>query len=54
MSLIKDSFLFWYPKVKDLPIPQPKTEIVLLTKKELRVLYCERVCESVVEKVRGA
>jgi hypothetical protein len=52
--LIKDSFLFWYPKVKDLPIPQPKTEIVLLTKKELRVLYCERVCESVVEKVRMA
>lgn len=25
----KTSMLYWYPKVKDLPIPQPKTEIVL-------------------------
>ena len=24
----KSSMLYWYPKIKDLPIPQPKTEIV--------------------------
>jgi len=25
----KSSMLYWFPKVKDLPIPQPKTEFVL-------------------------
>ena len=24
----KNSMLYWYPKIKDLPIPQPKTEII--------------------------
>jgi len=31
MNTDKDSMLFWYPKIKDLPIPQPKTEIILIT-----------------------
>ena len=31
MKVSNNSMLFWYPKIKDLPIPQPKTEIVLIT-----------------------
>jgi hypothetical protein len=26
----KDSMLFWFGKIKDLPIPQPETEIVVI------------------------
>lgn len=29
-----DSMLKWYPKIKDLDVPQPKTEIILLSEKE--------------------
>ena len=28
MKADKDSMLYWYPKIKDLPIPQPRTEII--------------------------
>jgi hypothetical protein len=33
-SRLTDSLLNWYPKIKNLDIPQPKTKIVLLTDKE--------------------
>jgi len=48
----EDSMLIWYPKIKDLPIPQPKTEIVLLDKRELDVIIEENLPQSVVEKVK--
>lgn len=48
--MIPDSFLFWYPKIRKLDIPQPRTEILLLTKKELDALY-EGVPEDLTKKV---
>ena len=47
-----DSLLLWYPKIKQLPIPQPKTEIILLTKEELEILYNETIPKSVTDKVK--
>jgi hypothetical protein len=32
----KSSMLYWYPKIKDLPIPQPRTEILEFTDDEVR------------------
>ena len=52
LEVESDSMLIWYPKIKDLPIPQPKTEIVLLTEKELKVLVNENVPKSIVDKVK--
>lgn len=46
------SMLIWYPKIKDLPIPQPKTIFVMLNEKELERLYDEAVPDSVTEKVK--
>jgi len=48
-----DSMLIWYPQVKDLPIPQPKTEILILDQKELDVLMNESVPDSVTKKVKA-
>ncbi len=45
-----DSLLFWYPKIKDLPILQPKTEWVVLSQKEF-YLTMEGMPDSVLEKV---
>lgn len=35
----KNSLLYWYPKIEDLDIPQPKTENILLTDKELEIAH---------------
>ena len=35
----KSRMVYWYPKIKSLDIPQPKTEIVLLTEKEKENYY---------------
>ena len=48
----KTSMLYWYPLIKDLPIPQPRTLFVMLNEKELESLYNEAVPESVTEKVK--
>jgi len=53
MKVESDSMLIWYPKIKDLPIPQPKTEILLLNKKELESLWDESVPETLTEKVKA-
>ena len=50
--MIRDSMLFWYPKVKDLPIPQPKTEILKLSKEERSLLVSENVPLSIVVRVK--
>lgn len=52
MKVESDSMLIWYPKIKDLPIPQPKTEIIVLTDEELDVLGNETVPDSVTNKVK--
>ncbi len=32
--MLKDSLLFWFPKIRNLPIPQPKTSIRTLSERE--------------------
>jgi hypothetical protein len=39
MNRNKNSMLYWYPKIKDLDIPQPRTEFVELTEKEKKAYY---------------
>ena len=53
MRVESDSMLIWYPKIKDLPIPQPKTEMIFFTDKELKILINENVPKSVVDKVKA-
>lgn len=48
----KNSLLYWYPKIKDLEIPQPKTEIVLIDEKEKESAYNGMMPISLTEKVR--
>jgi hypothetical protein len=52
LKVESDSMLIWYPKIKDLPIPQPKTEFIMLTEEELKILYEEEVPEIVTQKVK--
>jgi len=47
----KSSLLYWYPKIKNLDIPQPKTEIIILTDKELNTTYNEQISKSLLKKV---
>ena len=35
----KNSMLYWYPKIKDLPIPMPKTEFFIIPKKYFPDIY---------------
>ncbi len=46
----KTSLLYWYPKIKDLDIPQPKTVWGSVTKDEYRATF-ESMPDSLVEKV---
>ena len=46
----KNSLMYWYPKIKDLDIPQPKTEIVLVTEEEF-IATMEAMPNSLTEKV---
>lgn len=39
----KNSMLYWYPKIKDLRIPQPKTEIYMIPKSTLAKLKEENM-----------
>lgn len=45
-----DSMLNWYPKIKDLDIPQPRTEFVLLSKEEYYSTM-DAMPNSITEKV---
>ena len=41
----KNSLLYWYPKIKNLDIPMPETEIIKLTSKEIKGYErCEGDC----------
>jgi len=39
MERSKSSLLYWYPKIKDLGIPTPRTEIVTLTTEEVKAYH---------------
>lgn len=41
MEVDVNSMLIWYPKIKDLKIPQPKTEMYIFPEKDLGFLYNE-------------
>ena len=45
------SMLNWYSRIKGLPIPQPRTETVLLSKKNILEFWKEKVPEDVLKKV---
>ncbi len=44
--------LYWYPKIKNLDIPQPKTEIYKLTKEERQFFNEERFPPGLLENIR--
>lgn len=50
--MIKDSLLYWYPKIQDLKIPQPKTVIVPISKEEKKSVDEERIPKSLTAKVQ--
>ena len=35
----KNSLLYWYPNIKDLDIPQPRTEVVMFTEEEFETSF---------------
>lgn len=47
----QNSLLYWYPKIKNLNIPQPKTKVVLLEGKEFEETM-EGMPKSLVERVK--
>ena len=49
--MTKDSLLYWYPKIKDLNIPQPRTVIVPIYEREMKSIRNERVPETLTAKV---
>lgn len=49
--LNKSSMLYWYPKIKDLAIPQPRTMFVKITEHELSG---DGLCQTLVNRVRKA
>lgn len=57
----KSSLLFWHPKIKDLDIPSPRTEIVRLTAGEVRqynqfegdILYLDRLSARVAQTIKS-
>lgn len=54
MNEIKDksSMFYWFPLIKDLPIPQPKTEMYRFDEMELESLQQEQFPESIFEHVK--
>lgn len=55
MKVIKTSMLYWWPKVKDLQIPTPRTEIVEVPYKYLLgILDGKMIPKRYVKKVVGA
>lgn len=50
-ELSKNSMLYWFPLIKDLPIPQPKTAIVRLNQKEKKLMGEEKLSDITRQKV---
>lgn len=49
----KNSMFYWYPKIKDLPIAQPKTTFMRFFKKELKLLSEEKIPSSIIERAKA-
>lgn len=45
--------MYWFPKLKNLDIPQPRTRVVLITKEELKHVYNETMPRSLTQKVQN-
>ena len=50
-DILKDSFLYWYPKIKRLNIPQPKSFIVLVTDDEFKQTF-DGMPKTLTQKVQ--
>jgi hypothetical protein len=50
LTITKDSLLYWHPKVRNLDIPQPQTEFILLSKKEYYATM-DNMPKSIIDKV---
>lgn len=46
-----NSMLYWYPRIKNLEIPQPKTEIYELTEDELNTFYEEQFPDTLLKNI---
>ncbi len=46
------SMLYWYPRIKYLEIPQPRTEIYMLTKRELDHLKSEQLPKTLAKNIK--
>lgn len=51
MKMSKDSFLYWYPKIKQLDIPQPKSSEIAITDDEFKTTF-DGMPRSLIQKVR--
>jgi hypothetical protein len=51
-TISKDSFLYWYPKIKQLNIPQPASVIVKITNDEFKCTF-DGMPKSLTQKVQG-
>ena len=47
----QNTMFYWYPKIKDLDIPQPKTLSYQFTKRECKKIQEEKIPKTFVEKV---
>ena len=48
----QNSMFYWYPKIKDLDIPQPKTEMYKFTKQEFKDIQNERTPKTLLENCK--
>lgn len=46
------SMLYWYPRIRNLGIPQPKTRIYKLTKRELKIFYNEQFPSTLMKNIK--
>lgn len=51
MELDKNSLLFWFPLLRDLPIPQPKTVVYTIPNENMDMLHSEGLPKGFVEHV---
>jgi hypothetical protein len=50
-TISKDSFLYWYPKIRHLNIPQPKSSEIVITDNEFKQTF-EGIPKTLIQKVR--
>lgn len=45
--------MYWYPRIKDLAIPQPKTKIYKLSKQELKIFHNEQFPPTLMKNIES-